>query len=167
MNLLESRQSATPPVNQGTKSENKLALFWLGNPGLPNEIKALVCDKYWDDLAVMRESQDKEFSKLFGRLHGKLYGKLISIPVEVMEAWRIYDHNELPNVYDHWRKKIPGTYISVGRYYHKESNTERISIQGNQNRVLYSTDALKANVTWGERPLAILKRVPTRNTILW
>jgi hypothetical protein len=150
-----------------TNSENKLALFWLVNPELPNEIKALVCEKYWDDLGVMRESQDKEFSKLFNRLHGKLYGVLISIPVDVMEAWGIYDHNELPNVFNHWPKRIPGTYISVGRYYHKESKTERISIQGNQSRVLFSSDALKANITWGERPRAILKVVPTVERTLW
>lgn len=167
MNLLESRQSATPPVNQGTNSENKLALFWLGNPGLPNEIKALVSEKYWDDRSIIRETQDAEFSKLFGRLHGKLYGVLLSIRVSLMNSWGIYDHNELPNVYNHWEKKIPGTYISVGRYYHKESNTERISIQGNQEPVRYSSDALKANVTWGERPRAILKVVPFVQRTLW
>ena len=167
MNQSASTLYATPTVNPGTNSENKLAVFWLGNPALPNEIKGLISEKYWDDVGVMRESQDKEFSKLFGRLHGKLYGKLISISVPAMESWRIYDHNELPNVYNHWPKKIPGTYISVGRYCHKESKTERISIQGNQERVCYSSDALKANVTWGERPLAILKRVPTRERTLW
>jgi hypothetical protein len=150
-----------------TNREKKLTLFWLGNPELPNEIKGLISEKYWDDVGVMRESQDKEFSKLFQRLHGRLYGVLISISVEAMELWGIHDHNELPKVYDHWPKKIPGTYISVGRYYHKESKTERISIQGNQERVVFSSDALKANVVWGERPVAILKRVPNSHRTTW
>ena len=89
-----------------TRSE-KLAMFWMGTPELPNEIKGLICKEFWNDQKLIKESQEMYFRCCVIRKEP------VFISSATMVWWGSPTHAELSEMFQNSKYKGLGEYLEV------------------------------------------------------
>lgn len=128
-----------------TKSE-KLAIFWLGMPELPNEIKGIICDKFWKDQKLIKESQEAYFLALAWCEDNQVY-----LSPKTFAWWGYTDHNELCDAYFDWPKKERGDFLQVVQFYDTKEKRNLLVMRRKNAAVVVLAEAIKKILKQNER----------------